>query len=114
MQYLRWALGICLFYCVSWGATFGTIVPVLGGAADLVLDEGRGRLYLVNTVQNRVEMLKTVFRWAARNHKIASNPAEGLTYVAKIDPRKERQDFTQDDLRLILTGCRKAAKRSHC
>lgn len=29
---------------------------MLGGAADIVLDEGRGRLYLVNTAQNRVDV----------------------------------------------------------
>src|SRR5258706_15903564 len=56
MQYLRWGFSIGLFCCVSWAATFGTVVPVLGGASDLVLDEGRGRLYLVNTIQNRVEV----------------------------------------------------------
>ena len=37
-------------------ATFGTAVPLIGGASDLVLDEGRNRLYLVNTPQNRVEV----------------------------------------------------------
>jgi integrase len=61
------------------------------------------------TVQNRVQMLKSIFRWATRNHKIVSNPAEGLSYEAKIDARKERQDFSEDDMRLILTECRKAA-----
>jgi len=61
------------------------------------------------SVSNRVQMLKTIFRWATRNHKIGSNPAEGLSYQAKIDPRKERQDFSEDDMRLILTECRKAA-----
>jgi integrase len=61
------------------------------------------------TVQNRIEMLKTIFRWATKNHKITSNPAVDLTYLAKVDPRKERQDFTQADLRLILTEARKAA-----
>jgi integrase len=61
------------------------------------------------TVQNRIEMLKTIFRWATRNHKITSNPAVDLAYTAKVDPRKERQDFSADDLRLILTEARKAA-----
>src|SRR5260370_39034611 len=32
----------------SYGATFGTVTAALG-AADLVLDEGRGRLYLINS-----------------------------------------------------------------
>lgn len=56
MQYLRWGLGFALCSAVSLAATFGTVVPVLGGASDLVLDEGRGRLYLVNTNQNQVEI----------------------------------------------------------
>src|SRR5258708_14324374 len=56
MQYLRWRLGIGLFYSVSFAASFGTVGAVLRGASDLVLDEGRGRLYLVNTVQNRIEV----------------------------------------------------------
>src|SRR5216117_3541936 len=37
-------------------ATFGIVVPLIGGASDLVLDEGRNRLYLVNSPQNRVEV----------------------------------------------------------
>jgi integrase len=61
------------------------------------------------SVSNRVEMLKTIFRWATKNRKITSNPAIDLTYTAKTDPRKERQDFSEDDMRLILTECRKAA-----
>ncbi len=37
-------------------ATFGTAVALVGGAADLVLDEARGRLYLVNSSQSRIEV----------------------------------------------------------
>src|SRR5215831_633819 len=37
-------------------ATFGTVVPITGGVSDLVLDEARGRLYLVNSPQNRLEI----------------------------------------------------------
>lgn len=56
MRYLRWGLATALSSVISLAATFGTVVPVLGGASDLVLDEGRGRLYLVNTTQNRLEV----------------------------------------------------------
>lgn len=45
----------------SWGATFGTTVPVLGGGADIVLDEARNRLYLVNSSQSRIEVFQTNF-----------------------------------------------------
>lgn len=41
---------------LTWSATFGTVVPLVGGAADIVLDEARGRLYLVNTSQTRIEV----------------------------------------------------------
>jgi uncharacterized protein (TIGR03437 family) len=37
-------------------ATFGSAVSLVGGASDLVLDEARGRLYLVNSTQGRVEV----------------------------------------------------------
>ncbi|MGH9657724.1 MAG: YncE family protein, partial [Bryobacteraceae bacterium] len=37
-------------------ATFGTVVTLVGGAADLVLDEPRGRLYLVNSNSSRIEV----------------------------------------------------------
>ena len=37
-------------------ATFGTIVPVLGGATDLALDEPRGRVYITSSVQNLVQI----------------------------------------------------------
>jgi len=62
-----------------------------------------------NTVQDRVQLLKTIFRWAAKNKKIATNPAVDLSYTAKVDPHDKRQDFSREDMELILTECRKAA-----
>ena len=38
------------------GAAYGTVVPVIGGASDLVLDDVRGRLYLTNTSRNQLEV----------------------------------------------------------
>ncbi len=50
----------CLTFCcltpTARAATFGTVVPFVGGASDLVLDEARNRIYLTNTTQNRVEV----------------------------------------------------------
>lgn len=40
----------------SVGATFGEVVPLGGTPSDVVLDEIRGRLYLVNTAANRVDV----------------------------------------------------------
>ena len=43
--------------CIS--ATFGTVVPHAQSLADLVLDEARKRLYVVNTASNQVEVYNT-------------------------------------------------------
>ncbi|MCZ2151273.1 MAG: hypothetical protein LC126_26305 [Bryobacterales bacterium] len=40
----------------SVGATFGAVVQLGGTPSDIVLDETRGRLYLVNTSANRVDI----------------------------------------------------------
>ena len=47
-----------LFHLLSvcYAATFGTVVPVVGGVSDLVLDEPRQRLYLVNSNRNQIEV----------------------------------------------------------
>ncbi len=37
-------------------ATFGTVVAVPGGASDLVIDDARQRLYLVNSTRNQIEV----------------------------------------------------------
>lgn len=42
--------------CAVYGATFGTAVAISGGGSDLVLDEGRAQLYVVNQPQNRIEV----------------------------------------------------------
>src|ERR1700676_177389 len=74
MQYLRWGLGLALSSAISLAATFGTVVPVLGGASDLVLDEGRGRLYLVNTTQNRIEVYSLTQRRLLSPIQTDTNP----------------------------------------
>jgi uncharacterized protein (TIGR03437 family) len=37
-------------------ATFGTAVAIAGGPTDIVLDEARGRLYIVDSTQNRIDV----------------------------------------------------------
>ncbi len=41
-------------------ATFGTPVPLVGGASDLLLDEARNRIYLTSTSQNSVQVYSLV------------------------------------------------------
>src|SRR5205807_2152000 len=37
-------------------ATFGTVISLGGTPSDIVLDESRGKLYLVNTNANRIDI----------------------------------------------------------
>ncbi len=37
-------------------ATFGTVIPLAGSPSDIIVDESRGRLYLINSAANRVEI----------------------------------------------------------
>ena len=44
---IRWITLILLSLSALHAATFGTVVNITGGASDIILDEPRGRLYLV-------------------------------------------------------------------
>jgi len=52
-------LCLALLVTAAYPATLGRVVPVVGGASDIVLDEPRARLYLVNTNRNQVEVFST-------------------------------------------------------
>ncbi|MEO7146229.1 MAG: beta-propeller fold lactonase family protein [Bryobacteraceae bacterium] len=56
MRFLRGAFAVFLLGSPAFAATFGTAVPVVGGASDIVLDEARGLLYLVTTAQGQVQV----------------------------------------------------------
>jgi YVTN family beta-propeller protein len=60
----------------STGATFGDVIRLGGTPSDLVLDEARGRLYLVNSNTNQV----SVYDYA--NNSIVSSLYVGTTPVA--------------------------------
>jgi hypothetical protein len=47
---------LCLFPQLSSAATFGTVTTVVGSVSDIVLDEARRRLYLINANANRLEV----------------------------------------------------------
>jgi len=48
---LLWTMG------AAWAGTFGQVVPIGGAAADVALDEARGRLYIANFTANRIEVM---------------------------------------------------------
>lgn len=60
MWYARTLGFLLLFFaaCASVlpAATFGTVVAVTGGASDLVLDDQRQRLYLVNSTRSQIDV----------------------------------------------------------
>lgn len=74
MLYVRFPVLLFAFSCLSYAATFGTVVPVLGGAADIVLDESRGQLYLVNTNLNQIEVYSTTKKQLVTPIPTDSNP----------------------------------------
>jgi uncharacterized protein (TIGR03437 family) len=51
----RLLLTVCFLALPSLAATFGSVTPILG-ISDLVLDEPRGRLYLIDSNLNRVDV----------------------------------------------------------
>jgi uncharacterized protein (TIGR03437 family) len=67
------ALLLCLAP-LAWSATFGTVVPIGGHIADLVLDEGRGVLYASNFTANRVEVISTTDSTRGRPIYLAAQP----------------------------------------
>lgn len=46
----------CFIAVTLQAATFGTVVQITGAPSDIVLDEGRNRVYVVNSTQNRIEV----------------------------------------------------------
>jgi len=54
-------------------ATFGTVVTVTGDTGDIVLDEARSRLYILNTTAERVDIYSTSQR------RITSSFSTGVT-----------------------------------
>src|SRR5512143_3258453 len=59
MRAKRLCLSLILLALPALSATFGTVVARPEGFADLVLDEGRRRLYLVNTTLSQIEIYNT-------------------------------------------------------
>jgi DNA-binding beta-propeller fold protein YncE len=53
---IRLALFASLVCAVAWGATFGRVTPLVGGAADIVLDEPRSRVYLSGSNTSQLQI----------------------------------------------------------
>lgn len=69
------ALFSLAFFCASAGAaTFGTVVPIGGQAADIALDEPRRSLYIANFTGNRIDVLSLDTNAIVRSIQVAAQP----------------------------------------
>src|SRR5579862_4099347 len=76
MSLLRSLLTLSLLGVPSFGAIFGTVTTDLG-ATDIVLDEPRGKLYLVNSSLNRVDVWNTKTRAFLKSIATDKQPLAG-------------------------------------
>lgn len=75
MLSLRWITLILISLSALHGATFGTVVNVTGGASDVILDEPRGRLYLVRpSPYNLVDIYSTTQRRVINSIRTDAQP----------------------------------------
>src|ERR1044072_7450293 len=58
----------------STGATFGDVIPLGGTPSDVVLDELRGRLYLVNNTKNSVDVYDYNLHQVVNTIKVGTTP----------------------------------------
>src|SRR5208282_3763068 len=56
MQFVRLVALSGLFGISLHAATFGRVVPLLGGGSDVVLDEPHSRLYLTSAATNQLQV----------------------------------------------------------
>lgn len=83
-----------------------TLVDVVAWK-DKLLEEPSdgGKVKSVRTVRDSyLPALRSVFKWAAGNGKIAYNPAFGVSVGGKRKPSIRDRGFTEDEARLILTA----------
>jgi uncharacterized protein (TIGR03437 family) len=76
MRLLRLSIILLVLGLTSYGATFGTVTAALG-AADIVLDQPRGRLYLINSNLNRVQVYSIAQRTFLASITTGTQPLSG-------------------------------------
>jgi DNA-binding beta-propeller fold protein YncE len=76
----RWLFAVLLIDC-GWGqttsATFGDVVRLGGTPSDIVLDESRGRLYLINQNADRVDVYSYLEKRVVNTIATGSTPVAG-------------------------------------
>ncbi|MDQ2945417.1 MAG: hypothetical protein M3Y27_05655, partial [Acidobacteriota bacterium] len=74
-----WRLALCAAVALGsslWGAgSLGKVVAIGGQAADLVLDESRGVLYIANFTANRIEVMSLATNTVQTSMNVAAQPS---------------------------------------
>jgi uncharacterized protein (TIGR03437 family) len=68
---LSWGAGLC----PGVAASFGTVVPIGGEAADIALDESRGLLYIANFTAARIDVLSLADNTVHTSMHVAPGPS---------------------------------------
>lgn len=77
-SYKSWILawtGAVLTAATALGATFGTVVPIGGQAADIALDETRGVLYIANFTANTIDVMTLANNTIQTSINVNPNPS---------------------------------------
>ena len=67
--------GAVLACSMAAAASFGTVVPIGGEAADIALDEGRGVLYVANFTANRIDVMSLSTNVVQTSINVAAQPS---------------------------------------
>jgi DNA-binding beta-propeller fold protein YncE len=65
---------VALLGQVTTAATFGTVVPLGGTPSDMVMDETRQQIYLVNSAKNRVDIFSMTSQIVTRSIGVGNAP----------------------------------------
>jgi uncharacterized protein (TIGR03437 family) len=67
--------GLLLMTGAASAGTFGQVVPIGGAAADVALDESRGRLYIANFTGRRIDVMSLATRNITTSISVAAQPS---------------------------------------
>src|SRR6266705_248701 len=72
--FLCFLLSVRICCSQTTGATFGDVIRLGGTPSDIVLDESRGRLYLVNSNTGAVDIYDYANKFLANSIRVGSTP----------------------------------------
>lgn len=98
MRAVRYLLILLAAFSAAFGATFGTVRNIIGGASDLVLDEARSQLYLVTETSNNIAIYST------RDNRFLATTSGGATIPIPVDSQPIAAAMSRDGRFLYVTS----------